>query len=165
LELAIRRILLIHGVILAAGGIPLLYLGDELGTLNDYTYRDDPAHQRDSRWVHRPRADWDKYAKRNDLNCIEGRVYQGLQALIALRKGLEAFSGGDLEIIPTMNEHVLAFTRSHAGHRAVIFANFSEYPQTIPAHIFEQYAVYTKKQLHGISQGSSIEPLDLLVFG
>ena len=164
-ELAIRRILLIHGIILAAGGIPLLYLGDEIGTLNDYTYRDDPAHQRDSRWVHRPRADWDKYARRNDPNCIEGRVYHGLQTLITLRKELEAFSGGELEIIPTMNEHVLAFTRSHAGHRAVIFANFSEYPQTIPTHIFEQYAVHTKKHLHGISQGSIIEPLDFLVFG
>ncbi|MEP6894191.1 MAG: alpha-amylase family protein, partial [Chloroflexota bacterium] len=69
-ELAIRRILLIHGVILTAGGIPLIYLGDEIGTLNDYTYRDDPAHERDSRWVHRPRADWEKYAKRNDSNSI-----------------------------------------------------------------------------------------------
>ncbi|RPH56271.1 MAG: amylosucrase, partial [Chloroflexi bacterium] len=48
-ELAIRRILLIHGVILTAGGIPLIYLGDEIGTPNDYTYRDDPAHERDSR--------------------------------------------------------------------------------------------------------------------
>jgi amylosucrase len=54
-ELAIRRILLIHGIIITVGGIPLIYLGDEIGTLNDYTYRDDPAHERDSRWVHRPR--------------------------------------------------------------------------------------------------------------
>jgi hypothetical protein len=82
-----------------------------------------------------------------------------------LRKQLDAFSGGDLEIIPTMNDHVLAFTRSHDGKRAVIFANFSEIAQTIPAHIFEQYAVHTKKQLHGMSQGSTIEPLDFLVFG
>ena len=68
-------------------------------------------------------------------------------------------------IIPTLNEHVLAFTRSHDGQRAVIFANFSETPQSISAHIFEQYAVHTKKQLHGMSQGSTIEPLDFLVFG
>ncbi|KAA0262182.1 MAG: amylosucrase, partial [Chloroflexi bacterium] len=31
-EFAIRRILLIHGIILTAGGIPLIYLGDEIGT-------------------------------------------------------------------------------------------------------------------------------------
>ncbi len=62
-ELAIRRILLIHGVILTVGGIPLIYLGDEIGTLNDYGYLDNPAHQNDSRWVHRPKADWERYVK------------------------------------------------------------------------------------------------------
>jgi glycosidase len=169
-ELALRRILLIHGVILTAGGIPLIYLGDEIGTLNDYTYRDDPAHERDSRWVHRPRADWEKYARRNDSNSIEGRVYQGLQKLIALRKEHDAFSGGDLEIIPTENPHVLGFTRAHAGRRAVLFANFSERPQNIPARVIAQYSVQSKKQLHGFSRFSpqgdlTIEPLDLWVFG
>ena len=169
-ELAVRRILLIHGVILTAGGIPLIYLGDEIGTLNDYTYRDDPAHERDSRWVHRPCADWEKYAKRNDSSSIEGRVYQGLQKLIALRKAHEAFSRGELEIIPTENKHVLGFMRIHAGQRAIIFANFSENSQIIPARIFAQYSVQSKKQLHGVSQGLSqgeitIEPLDFLVLG
>jgi len=42
-ELAIRRILLIHGIILTVGGIPLIYLGDEIGMLNDYSYRFDPG--------------------------------------------------------------------------------------------------------------------------
>ncbi len=170
IEFAIRRILLIHGVILTAGGIPLIYLGDEIGTLNDYTYRDDPDHERDSRWVHRPRADWEKYAKRNDPASFEGRVYQGLQKLIVLRKEHDAFTGGELEIIPTENEHTLGFMRTHAGNRAVIFANFSEEAQTIPVRIFEQYSVQSKKHLHGISRVSAqsditIEPLDFVVFG
>ena len=169
-ELAVRRILLIHGIILTAGGIPLIYLGDEIGTLNDYTYRDDPAHERDSRWVHRPRADWDKYAKRNDPSCIEGRVYQGLRELVALRKDNEVFSGSELEIIPTENDHVLGFMRRSMGKRAVIFANFAESPQSIPSRLFEQYSINTKKSIHGISKITSckeptIEPLDFLVFG
>lgn len=169
-ELAIRRILLIHGIILTTGGIPLIYLGDEIGTLNDYTYRDDPAHERDSRWAHRLRADWEKYAKRNDPYSIEGRVYQGLQKLIALRKEHEAFSGGELEMIPTENEHILSFMRTYAGKRAVIFANFSESAQTVASRICEQYSVRSKNQLHGISRISPqnnmiIEPLDFLAFG
>jgi glycosidase len=169
-ELAIRRILLIHGIILTAGGIPLLYLGDEIATLNDYTYRDDPAHERDSRWVHRPKADWVKYAKRNDSKTIEGRVFQGLKKLIALRKQHKVFGGGELEIIPTENEHVLGFMRTHAGKRAVVFANFSEAPQNISARILEQYSVHGRKRLHGQSkiaeQGDGvIEALDFLVFG
>ena len=78
--------LLIHGVILTVGGIPLIYLGDEIGTLNDYSYRDDPAHERDSRWVHRPQADWEKYEKRNDPNTIEGRVFQRVENVDRIAK-------------------------------------------------------------------------------
>ena len=42
-ELAIRRILLLHGIILTIGGIPLIYAGDEIGMLNDYSYQNDPT--------------------------------------------------------------------------------------------------------------------------
>ncbi|MFN3491412.1 MAG: amylosucrase, partial [Anaerolineales bacterium] len=98
IELAIKRILLIHGIILFAGGIPLIYLGDEIGALNDYSYLQNPAHAYDSRWVHRPQADWEKYKKRKDSNTIEGRVFQGLRKLIELRKKHTAFAGGNLEI-------------------------------------------------------------------
>ena len=170
IENAIRRILLIHGVILTAGGIPLIYLGDEIGTLNDYAYLADPAHERDSRWVHRPRADWGKYARRSDSNSIEGRVYQALQELIALRKQNEAFSGGELEIISTESDHVLGFVRTHVGRSAVVFANFSENSQRIPARILQRFGVHNMKPLHGIStiardDDLMTEPLDFLVFG
>jgi glycosidase len=151
--LAIQRILLIHGVILTIGGIPLLYLGDEIGTLNDYSYRDDPDKARDSRWVHRPKADWERYARRNDPATIEGRVYQGLQDLIRLRKTHPAFEGTQMEIIDTGNEHVLGFLRSHANHRAVIFANFSEQEQPIPPRILDQYNCQTMKVMHGSKHG------------
>ena len=84
-ELALRRILLIHGVILMIGGIPLLYLGDEIGQLNDYCFYDDPAKANDSRWVHRPFMKWDKADRRGDATTIEGRLYQRLRKLIDLR--------------------------------------------------------------------------------
>ena len=169
-DLAIRRILLIHGVILTVGGIPLIYLGDEIGTLNDYAYRDDPAHERDSRWVHRPRADWTKYKQRNDTNTIEGKVFHGLKMLIELRKQHEVFAGGELEIIQTENEHVLGFTRIHADKRAILFANFSEEAQVVSTRIIEQYAIHNKHILHGQSAisphgGLLLQPLDFAVFG
>jgi glycosidase len=168
-ELAIRRILLIHGVILTAGGIPLLYLGDEIGMLNDYGYRDDPAHREDSRWVHRPKANWDLYAKRNDPETIEGKVFTGLKSLIELRKGCEVFAGGALEIISTGNEHVLGFSRTHSNHRALILANFSEDPQTVNSHTLENLSIEEKTPAHGTSTFLSdrnllIPPLEFLVF-
>jgi amylosucrase len=169
LELAIRRILLIHGVSLTAGGIPLIYLGDEIGTLNDYSYQDHPAQKQDSRWVHRPKANWDLYARRNDPKTVEGRVFLGLQKLIALRKGYEVFSGGELEIIPTENDHVLGFMRTHGADRAIILTNFSETPQTIFSHLLENYPLDENTLVHGTShslasQDMEIGPLEFLVF-
>jgi len=160
-EFAIRRILLIHGVILTAGGIPLIYRGDEIGTLNDYSYRDNPSHENDSRWVHRPKADWEKYNRRADPSTVEGRVYQGLQSLIKLRKENDVFSGSQLQVIQTENEHVLGFTR----HNLVILVNFSEEQQTIPFHVLEATEL---ERIHGISEITkekdlTLEPLDFLV--
>lgn len=148
-ELAIRRILLLHGIILTVGGIPLLYLGDEIGALNDYSYQDDPSKAHDSRWVHRPRADWKKYARRHAPQAIEGRVFEGLQRLIDLRKGNEVFSGGELRILETENLHVLGFERRFAGQRALVFANFSEQEQTLPPHVLIQAGGRALRALYG----------------
>jgi glycosidase len=163
-ELAIRRILLIHGIIMTIGGIPLIYLGDEIGTLNDYDYRDDPAHRDDSRWVHRPKADWERYNRRSKTSTIEGRVYQGLQSLIKLRKENHTFSCGFMNIIQTGNEHVLGFTREGV----VILANFSESPQTIPVNVIEGLIAEDYDRIYGESELKdekklTLEPLDFLV--
>ncbi len=168
-ELALRRILLIHGVILTAGGLPLLYLGDEIATLNDYTYQDDPAHLHDSRWVHRPRANWALFALRSDPASVQGRLFQALKGLTALRQSQPVFSGGELEVFETENPHVLGYVHTHGGKRAVILANFSEHPQPIAGKIIDQMGLRSGKQvLHGLSrlpaQGSlSLAALDFLV--
>jgi len=163
-ELAIRRILLIHGIIMTVGGIPLIYLGDEIGTLNDYSYRNNPAHKNDSRWVHRPKADEGKYSRRTDPSTTERRVYQGLQSLIRLRKENQVFTSGQLQIIQTENEHVLGFTRQNN----IILANFSEGQQTIPFHVLEGITANEFERLHGFSEITkekdlTLEPLDFLV--
>lgn len=163
LELAIRRIVLIHGIILMAGGIPLLYLGDEIATLNDYTYLHDESHARDSRWAHRPRADWNRYKLRNSPQTVEGRVFQRLQTLIELRKSTPAFAGGDLRVIETGNPHVLAFLRSHEGKQAVVVANFSEREQVLDGlRLTTDAWAFTNDEFR---QGRVIlSPLDLQVF-
>ena len=140
-ELAIRRILLIHSIILTVGGIPLLYLGDEIGTLNDYSYRDNPAKAGDSRWVHRPRANWEKYKQRNDPLTVEGRVYLGLRRLIEMRKTNTAFTGQEMQVIDTGNSNILGFVRSHIGQRVIIMANFSEREQVVPANLLRLYGL------------------------
>ncbi len=140
-DFAIRRILLIHGIILTVGGIPLIYLGDEIGMLNDYHFARDPGKAPDSRWVHRPAADWERIARRNDPNTLEGRIYQGLQRLIRIRKQTPALAGNTLQVIPTGNPHVLGYVRTYAGKRALVFANFSERQQTLEGNLLRVYGL------------------------
>jgi amylosucrase len=147
-DLAIRRILLIYGVILTIGGIPLIYLGDEVGTLNDYRYRLDPAKIDDSRWVHRPRTDWSVMEQRHDPTSLPGRLFDGLQKLIQLRKQHPVFGGNVNSILNTGNPHVLAYLRPYENQRAMVFANFSEQSQTIPGNLLRLYGLgYSFKDL------------------
>lgn len=130
IELAIRRILLIHGIITLIGGVPLIYLGDEIATLNDYSYQDDPSKSYDSRWVHRPGFDWKNASKRKNPATIQGRVYGGLRALIGLRQNNEVFAGGGMRVLDSDNDHLFAFERAN-GKRVLVLANFSESVQPI----------------------------------
>jgi amylosucrase len=130
-EHAVRRILLIHGVILSIGGLPLIYLGDELGQLNDYGYKDDHAKAEDSRWAHRPAFDWQKYARRTQTHTPEGRLYSDLHKMIELRRTHAVFAAGPMHVLDTGNEHVFGFERQNGAKRAYFFGNFSEHPQTV----------------------------------
>ena len=67
-ELAIRRVLLLYAVAFAHGGLPLIYMGDELGLLNDPAGREDP----DNRWMHRPFMDWTAAERRHDPASVRG---------------------------------------------------------------------------------------------
>jgi amylosucrase len=140
-DLAIRRILLIHAIILTIGGIPLIYLGDEVGTLNDYSYRADSDKAEDSRWVHRPVTNWEKLGLRTDAETIEGRIFQGLQRLVLVRKNNPVFGKANTEVIEADNDSLLAFARVSEDERVLVFANFSEQTQTIPANLLRIYGL------------------------
>ncbi len=138
LDLAIRRILVIHGVIITIGGIPLIYFGDELAILNDYAYEQDTARIGDSRWLHRPMFDWDRAEQRRDTTTVPGRVYQGLLRLLQLRGQNLAFTRADTEIVETGNQHVFGFIRSASQHVVFVLANFSEKEQRVEARRLRQ---------------------------
>lgn len=135
LDLAVRRILLIHSLILAFGGIPLLYMGDEIGLLNDPSYLEDPNLAADNRWLHRPRMDWALAEKRHDWQNVNGRLFQSLRQFIQARKrtpALHAQAGS--RPVWTHNEQVFGLLRVSPRGRVLVLANFSPQPQTVPAH-------------------------------
>jgi amylosucrase len=134
-ELAVRRILLLHSMILAFGGIPLLYMGDEIGLLNDYGFEEDPNLAGDNRWIHRPHMNWQKAAERRDETRISGRIFQGLQRLVRARKDLFAYHAqAGAYPVWTHNEHIFGLIRESPRGRVLILGNFSDQPQTAPAY-------------------------------
>jgi amylosucrase len=134
-DLAIRRILLLHNLIFAFGGIPLIYMGDELGLLNDYGYVDDPVHADDNRWLHRPQMDWERAAERHDWQTVTGRIFHGLQQLVAARKAAFALhaEAGSFAVW-THNEQVFGLLRASPRGRILVLANVSARPQEVPHH-------------------------------
>lgn len=130
--LAIDRILLLHSVALSSGGLPLIYLGDEVGTLNDYSFAQDPHKADDSRWVHRPKADEARYEQRHDLSTDAGQVFNRLKQLIDLRKKTPALGGTQLIAFDSKNPQVLGYWRGDE-ERILVLANFSDQPNFINA--------------------------------
>lgn len=131
IDLAIQRILLLHGVIATIGGIPMIYLGDALGFLNDYSFRDDIAKAGDNRWVHRPAFDWQKADDRFEPETIVGKVFHGLLRIIQLRQQHQVFSGMDTEIIDPKNNAILGYFRHFEDQSALCLANFTATTQTV----------------------------------
>ena len=134
--LAVKRILLLHSVVLSSGGIPLIYLGDEVGTLNDPNYVDDLAKADDSRWVHRSKRVKLLYDSRHDQSTVAGQIYTGLQQMIVQRSACEAFAGGHLTGFRTGNASVLGYQRGTDGCKVLVLANFSEFEQHCSPEIF-----------------------------
>lgn len=129
IDAGVKRILLMHGVILAAGGIPLLYSGDEIAQLNDYSYVETPHKAKDERWIHRPAFNWSRLEEAIAApDTPHGRVYAGLRRMIHIRKTLPALGGVATAFFETGNAHVLGFVRNG---EVLVLANFSEYPQVV----------------------------------
>jgi amylosucrase len=142
IDLAVRRILMLHSVILSIGGIPLIYLGDEVGMLNDYSFANDLDKAGDSRWVHRPKADWEhRRSARQNPAAPFGRIFAELTRLIHLRKQQPAIYDCEAEFVETGNEHLFGYVRHGGGQRILVVANFSEHPQAMDANRMRTYGL------------------------
>ena len=126
LEVACARLELLYAVVYAYGGIPLLYMGDELGVLNDSSYLDDPAKADDNRWMHRPRMDWSVADRRHEAGTLEARLFMLFAGLAADRAAIGALdASGHQEVLRPASKALLGFTRSHPAHGTfTMLANF-----------------------------------------
>lgn len=141
LELATDYDLMLHAFLLSQTGLPILYAGDEVGQLNDYTYHADPQKADDSRYIHRGDFQWDLAQRRRDPATRQGKQFQGLAHLEAIRRANPVFrTEAEVWTFWAGDQALLGMKRQLNGQIFTAVYNFSEYHQT--AHL-EAYGTHT----------------------
>ena len=140
LERGIALDIMLHAFLLTLSGIPVLYSGDEIGQLNDYTYHEDHLKSSDSRYLHRGSFSWEDAKKRSSDSTREGRIFKAIRQLQSLRAEHEVFDSTALiRLIDVWNNSVLSVCRDHKGEKLVSFFNFSPEAQTVHTVETEEY--------------------------
>ncbi len=152
---AVKLDLMLHAYMFMQSGIPVLYSGDEIGQVNDYTYKDDPNKAADSRYLHRGAMNWKLAENRKDTATVEGKIFQGLKQLEQIRKTEKVFvSNADTWTIETRDPAVLCIGRYYDGEKLIGLFNFSEYDKT--ARIDENDGAYVE-----LISGNELKPAEV----
>lgn len=121
--------LMLHAYLFIQSGIPVLYSGDEIGQLNDYTYKQHPDKWADSRYLHRGNFQWKMIEEKNETaECI----FKSLRQMEKIRAEYDIFGcNAQVSTLDTGNQHILGIIRCLEGHELRAYFNFSEYEQDI----------------------------------
>ena len=132
MDWAIRKDLMLHAYMFTQSGIPMLYSGDEVGQVNDYTYKEDPDKAPDSRYIHRGKFDWELVENIKDEKSVQGRIFDGLELLEKIRR-TEAVFNTDAEVYTKDYDDtsILWIVRKAEGEELHAVFNFSDEGKTI----------------------------------
>ena len=144
---------MLHAFMMTLSGIPMLYSGDEIGQLNDYSYRNDPAKAADSRYVHRGKFHWEMVAKRTEKGTVQQRLFSGIRRLEEIRKKLPVFlNAAAVRTADTGDPAVLCLIRELDGEKLAAIFNFSGEEKT--AYINEPGTyrdLFSEEDLEGVN--------------
>lgn len=132
MDRAVRLDVMLHAYMFMQSGIPVLYSGDEIGQVNDYSYKDNPDKAADSRYIHRGAMNWTLVENISDPNTVEAKIFHGLDKLEHIRKSEKVFvTYADTWTIDTGDRSVLGIGRYFEGEKLIALFNFSEFDKTV----------------------------------
>lgn len=131
LSAAIRQDLMLHAYMLTQSGIPMLYSGDEIGQLNDASYKEDAAKKEDSRYLHRGKFKWNLASKKDKKGTLEERIFSGLAKLEQIRRSRDVFkSDAAVYTYDVKDDSILCILRENEKERFIAIFNFSDEART-----------------------------------
>ena len=126
LQRGIDTDMMLHALMLTLKGIPVLYSGDEIGMLNDYSYHDDPKKADDSRYIHRGKFDWELSEQRYQEGTVTAAVFKRLTDLIRARKSSEVFrSDAGMYAVNVGDDRILGIKRTYGDKTLLGLFNFA----------------------------------------
>ena len=133
MDVAIRKDVMLHAYMLSQSGLPIIYSGDEIGQVNDYSYKDDPEKAEDSRYIHRGAFHWDLAANiRKRKSTVQGRIFSALSALERIRREEPAFDAdAEVQIVGYSDPAILWVRRRMDGRVLDAVFNFSDESRTL----------------------------------
>lgn len=127
MDKAIERVLLLHSLMIALKGIPLISSGDEIAQLNDYSYLKDSVKSSDSRNIHRSHFDWEKAKNIKEKGSIQERVYSGIKSIIdAKRENICFDKDAKTTTWDCSNNKVFLLRRTKENEELLCFSSFSD---------------------------------------
>ena len=131
-EHAVARILLAHALVLGYGGLPVIWMGDELGLLNDPEWDAEPEHAEDNRWVHRPRMPW-------PLPPDEHGIQAGVRHLVTARAALPHLHAAvPATVLDPRDPGVLLVARRHPVGSMLGAYNVTAGPRHVPLAVLHE---------------------------
>ena len=128
---AVREDIMLHAYMLTQSGIPMLYSGDELGQVNDYSYKNDPEKCADSRYIHRGKLPWELAEDKEDVTTVQGKIFQTLDRLEKIRRQEITFDkDADVYTYDVHDDSILCVLREYKGRRFFGIFNFSNQEKT-----------------------------------
>ena len=138
---AIRYDITLHAFMFSQSGIPVVYSGDEIGMLNDYSYKNDPDKAANSRHIHRGDFRWDLAENRHRPDTVQGKLFPALDKLEHIRTSHSVFNSDvPLRTLDTWDSSILALVRENDTEKFIGIYNFSEYDKV--AWINEEDGMY-----------------------
>jgi amylosucrase len=147
---AVQRMLMGVALMCSFGGLPLLYMGDEVGLINDYSFVNVPEHAHDNRWLHRPAMDWNAVKAAETGKGAVAELLHGVKQIVAKRKmTAHLASHVPTRIVDTGNIKLFAFARLADEGTMLCLFNFTELWTSIPATQLNHFGITEYRDVLG----------------